>query len=67
MECVARMRRKLLAAAEDFPGDGQKSAGAAVPFGHAAETVIRCLQKRFVQGLLVRIERAADLLYTGFG
>jgi hypothetical protein len=27
----------LSAAAEDFPGDGQKGAGTAVPFGHAVE------------------------------
>jgi len=29
--------QKLSAAAEDFAGDGQKGAGAAVPFGHAIE------------------------------
>jgi hypothetical protein len=34
---IARERRKFLTAAEDFAGDGEQSAGAAVPFGDAVE------------------------------
>jgi hypothetical protein len=37
LELIARGRRKFSAAAEDFSGDGQNGAGAAVPFGDAVE------------------------------
>jgi len=47
------MRRKFSAAAENLLGDGQNGAGAAMPFGHAAETMMGHLQKSFVEGLLV--------------
>jgi len=56
------MRRKFSAAAENLLGDGQNGAGAAMPFGHAAETMMGHLQKSFVEGLLVLLKCSAKFV-----
>ena len=62
IDCFERVRRNFSAAAKDFPGDGQRGAGAAVPLGHAAEAVMGRLQKYFVAGWLVLLKCSAKFV-----